>query len=265
MARLGQAYCPACDVPVGTQSADEVIEKLMAHRGRDEALPDGAAGDPRGRAVRDALGAEPGRRLRPHPRRRPDLFGRPAAGNRPAAEAPRRGGGRSRDGAARGPLADRRQRGKRPGPGPRRARARSIPKRACPSRSGPPRPTASISLATVAGGVSSRWVRTISPSTARWAGARAAKGWACRRAPIRRPCSATRSSRWPRAPWRLWPAGGSRLFRAMLEGFARATGVPLDVPFEQLTGKHRRLVMHGAGERWFEAISPLSLRERGRG
>ena len=30
MARFGQPYCPDCDVPVGTQSADEIIEKIMA-------------------------------------------------------------------------------------------------------------------------------------------------------------------------------------------------------------------------------------------
>ena len=30
MARLGQPYCPACDIPIGTQSADEIIDKLMA-------------------------------------------------------------------------------------------------------------------------------------------------------------------------------------------------------------------------------------------
>ncbi|HLA83757.1 MAG TPA: excinuclease ABC subunit UvrA, partial [Thermoguttaceae bacterium] len=29
-ARLGEPYCPACDVPIGTQSADEVIGKVMA-------------------------------------------------------------------------------------------------------------------------------------------------------------------------------------------------------------------------------------------
>src|SRR5438105_13690558 len=28
-ARLGQPYCPACQVPIGTQSADEIIEKIM--------------------------------------------------------------------------------------------------------------------------------------------------------------------------------------------------------------------------------------------
>jgi excinuclease ABC subunit A len=30
MTRLGKPYCPACDIPIGTQSADEIIEKLMA-------------------------------------------------------------------------------------------------------------------------------------------------------------------------------------------------------------------------------------------
>ncbi len=30
LARLGKPYCPACNVPIGTQSADEIIEKLMA-------------------------------------------------------------------------------------------------------------------------------------------------------------------------------------------------------------------------------------------
>jgi excinuclease ABC subunit A len=28
-ARLGQAHCPACQIPIGTQSADEIIEKIM--------------------------------------------------------------------------------------------------------------------------------------------------------------------------------------------------------------------------------------------
>ncbi|MGD0899405.1 MAG: excinuclease ABC subunit UvrA, partial [Thermoguttaceae bacterium] len=31
VARLGQPHCPACDVPVATQSADEIIEKLLSH------------------------------------------------------------------------------------------------------------------------------------------------------------------------------------------------------------------------------------------
>ena len=30
MARLGQPHCPACEIPIGTQSADEIIDKIMA-------------------------------------------------------------------------------------------------------------------------------------------------------------------------------------------------------------------------------------------
>ena len=30
MARLGQAYCPDCNIPVGTQTGDEVIDKILA-------------------------------------------------------------------------------------------------------------------------------------------------------------------------------------------------------------------------------------------
>src|SRR5436190_24081196 len=30
LARLGTRYCPACDLAVGTQTADEVVDKLMA-------------------------------------------------------------------------------------------------------------------------------------------------------------------------------------------------------------------------------------------
>ncbi len=29
-ARLGQHWCPACDIPIGTQSADEIIERILA-------------------------------------------------------------------------------------------------------------------------------------------------------------------------------------------------------------------------------------------
>jgi len=50
----------------------------------------------------------------------------------------------------------------------------------------------------------------------------------------------------------LWPGAGSRIFPYMLEAFSRQTGVPTDVPFEQLAAWHRRLVMHGTGEQWFD-------------
>ncbi len=31
VSRLGQPYCPVCDLPVGTQTADEIIDKIMQH------------------------------------------------------------------------------------------------------------------------------------------------------------------------------------------------------------------------------------------
>ncbi len=50
----------------------------------------------------------------------------------------------------------------------------------------------------------------------------------------------------------LWPDVRGPLFAMMLESFCRATGIPPDVPFEQLGGKHRRLIMQGMGEQWFD-------------
>ena len=40
----------------------------------------------------------------------------------------------------------------------------------------------------------------------------------------------------------------------MLDSFCRATGVPADVRFEELDARHRRLVMHGTGEQWFDVF-----------
>ena len=56
----------------------------------------------------------------------------------------------------------------------------------------------------------------------------------------------------------LWPVAKRGLFAAMLAAFTRATGIPLDVPFDQLGGRHRRLIFHGTGQQWFEAqASPV--------
>ena len=46
-ARLGQPYCPACGTPIGTQTADEIIDKVLVAAGGNEALSDGAAGTAR--------------------------------------------------------------------------------------------------------------------------------------------------------------------------------------------------------------------------
>ncbi len=56
-----------------------------------------------------------------------------------------------------------------------------------------------------------------------------------------------------------WPdVASSPLFRAMLTALAQQFGIPLDVPFERLDPRHKRLVLHGTGERWIEFVVPPS-------
>jgi excinuclease ABC subunit A len=50
----------------------------------------------------------------------------------------------------------------------------------------------------------------------------------------------------------LWPDPHSPIFRMMLDAFCLSTGIPADIPFEELAGKHRRLIMQGTGEQWFD-------------
>ncbi|HID76873.1 MAG TPA: excinuclease ABC subunit A, partial [Planctomycetaceae bacterium] len=50
-----------------------------------------------------------------------------------------------------------------------------------------------------------------------------------------------------------WPDPTRQLFGNMLQSLARRTAIPTDVPFQQLATRHRRLVMHGTGDQWFEA------------
>ena len=50
----------------------------------------------------------------------------------------------------------------------------------------------------------------------------------------------------------LWPRTDSRLFQNMLAAFCRSTGIPADVPFDQLAARHRRAIFHGTGGQWFD-------------
>ncbi|WP_153557368.1 excinuclease ABC subunit UvrA [Roseimaritima sediminicola] len=50
----------------------------------------------------------------------------------------------------------------------------------------------------------------------------------------------------------LWPNLQHGVARWMLAAFSRQTGVPLDVPIEDLSVLHRRALYHGTGKRWFE-------------
>ncbi len=61
----------------------------------------------------------------------------------------------------------------------------------------------------------------------------------------------------------LWPDVDGQIFPLMLEALARRTGLPTDVPFEQLGARHRRLVMHGTGDQWFDVHPPAPKRKDG--
>ncbi|MEL7264914.1 MAG: excinuclease ABC subunit UvrA, partial [Planctomycetota bacterium] len=48
----------------------------------------------------------------------------------------------------------------------------------------------------------------------------------------------------------LWPNVSDTMSMAMLSAFSRETGVPMDVPYQDLGQIHRRVLLHGSGERW---------------
>ncbi|MBS0210516.1 MAG: excinuclease ABC subunit UvrA, partial [Planctomycetes bacterium] len=54
----------------------------------------------------------------------------------------------------------------------------------------------------------------------------------------------------------LWPGLDNVMFKPMLESLATHASLPIDVPLEQLSARHRRIVMHGTGETWFPVPRP---------
>ena len=52
----------------------------------------------------------------------------------------------------------------------------------------------------------------------------------------------------------LWPVGDSATFGSMLASLSQQCRVPLDVPFDSLGAKQRRIVFHGSGEDWIEVF-----------
>ena len=60
----------------------------------------------------------------------------------------------------------------------------------------------------------------------------------------------------------LWPsldrADCGQVSRAMLEGLCAATGLPIDVPLAELSGLQQRVLFEGTGEKWIEVKRPRS-------
>ncbi|MGL4943735.1 MAG: excinuclease ABC subunit UvrA [Thermoguttaceae bacterium] len=50
----------------------------------------------------------------------------------------------------------------------------------------------------------------------------------------------------------IFPVPTSPMFGAMLKVFSQQTSIPIDVPFEQLDSRQRRILFHGTGEQWFD-------------
>ncbi len=59
----------------------------------------------------------------------------------------------------------------------------------------------------------------------------------------------------------LWPNLDNRVSRLMLEAMSQETGLPLDVPFDQLNARYRRMIMRGTGEQWFDVCRPVRADE----
>ncbi|WP_337174792.1 excinuclease ABC subunit UvrA [Paludisphaera sp.] len=50
-----------------------------------------------------------------------------------------------------------------------------------------------------------------------------------------------------------WPKfSENRAFGRLIEALAKAEGIDLDVPFEELDGRHRRTILHGRPDAWYE-------------
>lgn len=50
----------------------------------------------------------------------------------------------------------------------------------------------------------------------------------------------------------LWPSVTSERSMKMLVSWGKGTGVPIDIPFSQMEARHRRMVFYGTGQRWFD-------------
>ncbi len=53
----------------------------------------------------------------------------------------------------------------------------------------------------------------------------------------------------------LWPEISHPISQQMLAALAKRTGVPIDLPYEQLSSRHRRMIMHGTGEQWYDVFA----------
>ncbi|TVS20733.1 MAG: excinuclease ABC subunit A, partial [Planctomycetaceae bacterium] len=247
MARLGQPYCPDCDVPVGTQTVDQVIDKIMAE-------PEGTR-----LYLMAPMDIEVGREyeslwdeIRAAGYVRVRVDGRTYSLDRP-------------------PEIDRR----------RRHQVQVVIDRAVVKTKQRSRIADSIENALALGrGVlhvawvsetlpESRWQvqvhsqhmachrcgRSFEPLTPHRFSFNSALGWceSCQGLGEQTGANPTALLRDPQATLAqgalaLWPNLDHVVSRRMLEALADGCGLPLETPFSQLNGRQRRILMHGTGD-----------------
>ena len=267
LARLGRPYCPQCNVPVGTQSADEVIEKIMARPAGEKLYVMAPLETETGDSY-DTLWDE--MRTAGYARVRVD-------GQTYSLDDP--------------PKIDRR----------RKHRVEVVIDRVTVRADARSRIAGSVENALALGrGVihlvvpnddmpEQNWLveihsqhfacdrcgRSFEPLTPHHFSFNSSLGWcpACEGLGVQtgaNPASLIEDPKltlaqgavalWPLAESPAFAVSGrntpSSLFALMLAAWSRGTGVPGDVPFEQLGARHRRMVMHGTGEQWFDAFHP---------
>jgi excinuclease ABC subunit A len=62
----------------------------------------------------------------------------------------------------------------------------------------------------------------------------------------------------------VWPAiDENPLFGRMIAALAEAEGIDLDTPFDDLDGRHRRIILHGAGDTWYTLPPDLAAAQPG--
>jgi len=63
----------------------------------------------------------------------------------------------------------------------------------------------------------------------------------------------------------LWPsldrADSGQVSRAMMEGLCAATGLPIDVPLSELSGLQQRVLFEGTGEKWIDVKQPAAQKK----
>ncbi len=251
MSRLGQPHCPACDVPIGSQSADEIIAKIMDHPAgtklylmapleirvgeRYETLWEEtrAAGYLRLRVDGHTCSVDQPPQI--DRRRRHDVevvIDRPTI----RADARSRIAGSVENALSLG---------------------RGVLRVAYP-RQDVPEPLWTVETHSQHF-VCDRCGRSFEPLSPHNFSFNSALGWcpACEGLGVQtgtNPAALLRDPKLTLAEGAvaLWPNTAGPVFAMMLEAFSRGTGIPLDVPFEEFGGRHRRLIFHGTGEQWFD-------------